>query len=114
LCGQCLDGYVEAVGSVACVPVTQCDSDVVLLWPLFVVGIMIAAALQLAVVSDVWCPSRSFPRGKVKLMIYFFQVRDGSVCARVFLLHVHVVCSCIYPNFIHAFLHFLVTLYTIG
>ena len=74
LCGACADGYVEAVGTVSCVPVEQCDRDLPLFWTLLALGVGVAAAIQLAVVSDVWCPSRNFPKGKLKLMIYFFQV----------------------------------------
>ena len=75
LCGDCEAGYVEAVGSAECVPVSQCDRDKPSAWTIVVVCIAVAAVLQLAVVSDVWLPSAVAPSGKLKLAIYFLQVR---------------------------------------
>ena len=74
LCGDCDTGYVEAIGSIACVPQSQCDGDRPVVWTVAVVGVIAAACAQLAVVSDVWLPSKRFPSSKLKLTIYFLQV----------------------------------------
>ena len=44
------------------------------MWPVLIGCVVVAAVLQLAVVSDVWLPSETHPVGKIKLAIYFFQV----------------------------------------
>ena len=75
LCGACLPGFVEGIGASACVPVGQCGKDLPAVWTCVVVGVLFAAFAQLAIVSDVWFPSRAFPAGKLKLFVYFFQVR---------------------------------------
>ena len=74
LCGRCEAGFVEALGSTDCVPLARCDSDVPVAWALVAVAELVAAVLQLAVVSDVWMPAALPPSGKLKLAVYFFQV----------------------------------------
>ena len=74
LCGECLPGYVEAMGSTLCVPVTACVHDKSLFWPLFVLAMFLDAVIQLAFVSDVWNPSSARPDATIKCLLYFFQV----------------------------------------
>jgi hypothetical protein len=74
LCGDCLPGYVEAMGSTLCVPVSACASDKATFWPLFVLAMFLDAVIQLAFVSDVWNPSSARPDATVKCLLYFFQV----------------------------------------
>lgn len=52
LCGECLPGFTQSVDSTACVPTSACARDMLLFWPLAVVGILLAAFLQLLLVSD--------------------------------------------------------------
>lgn len=52
LCGDCRPGFSESIDSTACVPTSQCASDVPFVWPLAVVGIFIGAFLQLVLVSN--------------------------------------------------------------
>ncbi len=40
-----------------------------------VIGEVVAAVLQLTVVSGAWLPSPLHPSGRIKLAIYFAQVR---------------------------------------
>ena len=54
LCGDCMNGTVESIGSALCVPLANCDSDLALFWPLLVLGLFLSAVLQLVFVSDVW------------------------------------------------------------
>ncbi len=75
LCGDCAPGHVESVGSAQCVPASACGPDSAVLWVVVVMGGVIAAVLQLTVVSGVWLPSGLHPSGKMKLAIYFAQVR---------------------------------------
>ena len=75
LCGQCGVGLVEALGSARCLQSDSCVVDVPVVWSVAVVGVLLAAWLQLAVVSDVWLASREFPSGTLKLVGYFVQVR---------------------------------------
>ena len=74
LCGDCRPGYVESIGSPVCVPVGQCADDRPVLWTVGAVGVLLAALVQLVLVSDVWLPAQRFPSGKMKLAVYFFQV----------------------------------------
>ncbi len=69
-----MDGFVESIGSSHCVSVSHCAKDKPGFWTLYAFAALIAAVLQLSLVSDVWCPSRGFPKGKIKLVAYFFQV----------------------------------------
>ena len=75
LCGNCGPGFVEGVGSTGCVALTACGTDQAVVWPLAAVAVFVAAAVQLTFVSNVWFPTKTVPKGKVKLTIYFFQVR---------------------------------------
>jgi hypothetical protein len=43
-------------------------------WAAVGIAMVADAFLQLLVVSDVWFPSRSFPTGSFKFMIYFSQM----------------------------------------
>ncbi len=88
LCGDCPSGYVESVGSAVCVEEGQCAKDAAVVWSFLVVGLVVAAVLQLAVVSDVWFPSKDAPSARLKLVIYFAQVRARKPLACV---HVHIV-----------------------
>jgi hypothetical protein len=72
--GDCLPGYVEAMGSTLCVPVSVCAHDKRLFWPLFVLAMFLDAVIQLAFVSDVWNPSSARPDATIKCLLYFFQV----------------------------------------
>jgi predicted outer membrane repeat protein len=74
LCSDCLPGYVEAMGSTLCVPVTACTHDKSLFWPLFVLAMFLDAVIQLTLVSDVWNPSSARPDATIKCLLYFFQV----------------------------------------
>jgi hypothetical protein len=75
LCGDCVAGYVESVGSDHCVPVDRCSEDIVMVWPVLVVVVLVAAAVQLTTVSGVWKPSPEYPSGKAKIMIFYAQAR---------------------------------------
>lgn len=84
LCGGCQEGYTQAVGSEHCVPTSRCVEHRALVWSGVVLGLLVAAAFQLTLVSNVWVArSRTFPSGKTKLAVYFFQmssfVRVGQV-----------------------------------
>jgi hypothetical protein len=73
LCGECLPGYVEAMGSTLCVPVTKCAADKAIFWPLFVFAMFLDAVIQLTFVSRVWNPSPARPDATFKCLLYFFQ-----------------------------------------
>ncbi len=75
LCGDCKPGFVVPVGSAYCVPWTTCASDKPLLWVAIAAGELVSAVLQLTVVSGTWMLNPSAPDGKMKLVIYFAQVR---------------------------------------
>ncbi len=87
LCGRCIEGFAESLGSEQCVEVVECPKDRALLWPGFMVVLMFAAVAQLSLVSGVWKPSMSFPSGKAKLVIYYAQARRCTP--------VRVVCVCV-------------------
>ena len=76
LCGDCVSGFVESLGSTQCVPVTQCDNDMAVAWPVIVVAVGVLAWVQLTIVSAVWRPAApgDYPSGKFKLAVYFAQV----------------------------------------
>jgi hypothetical protein len=74
LCGDCAPGFVEGLGSPACVPTPACPRDAGLIWSVLVLGTLASAALQVTFVSGVWL-ARGPPTGKMKLVIYFAQVR---------------------------------------
>lgn len=73
LCGNCLAGFVESVGSDHCVPVERCSGDVPLVWPMLVAVVFVAAAVQLTTVSGVWRPTPESPSGKAKMVIFYAQ-----------------------------------------
>jgi hypothetical protein len=74
LCGDCQPGYAASLGSAQCVPVASCATDKPVLWAVVAVGEIVAAVLQLTVVSGVWASSSTAPTGRMKLLIYFVQV----------------------------------------
>jgi hypothetical protein len=74
LCGDCLPGYVEAMGSTLCVHVSACADGKVMFWVLFILAMFLNAVVQLAFVSDVWNPSSARPDATIKCLLYFFQV----------------------------------------
>lgn len=76
LCGDCLPGFVESIGSEQCVAVSTCTmtGKAAIVGVSFVVFIA-AALVQLVPVSGVWMPSKTFPSGKAKLVVFFAQVR---------------------------------------
>jgi hypothetical protein len=86
LCGTCLPGYTEALGSATCALVDRCSNDTVLLWSLVSTALVVIAFIQLGVVSQVWATLDSAPSGRMKLLIYYAQVRWVHV-----LLHLHPV-----------------------
>ena len=73
LCGDCAPGFVESVGSAACVSRSRCASDIPLAWALFAIGSLLAAVLLL-VMADVWCPSRRPAGGHIRPLMYFLQM----------------------------------------
>ncbi len=75
LCGDCIPGYVESVGSMECIPIKQCDGDIAIVWFAIAVGVFLSAVIQVTVISDLLRPRKSFPTGRFKLLLYFFQVR---------------------------------------
>ncbi len=83
LCGDCAEGYVESVGSSQCTTVSACTKDTVVFWSLALLGELFTSLLQLTAVSGVWLPSPQHPSGKMKLVIYFAQVRR---CRKVWAL----------------------------
>lgn len=80
LCGDCTAGYVESLGSSACTRTASCAVDMPGVWVAMVAAVFTSAVLQLTLVSGVWFGSADAPTGKMKLMIYYFQVggRDGG------------------------------------
>ncbi len=74
LCGDCEHGFVQAVGSSACVPATVCDTDIPTAWPVVVIIVFALGLLQLRVVSGVWSTDQRRPSNKTKPLIYFAQV----------------------------------------
>jgi hypothetical protein len=77
LCGECAPGYVDSVGSAVCAATSACATDKVVFWSLVAGGEVLAAILQLTVVSGVWLPSVVRPSENMKLAIYFAQVGCG-------------------------------------
>jgi hypothetical protein len=76
LCGACETGAVLALGSQSCVSVSECDGlSIGVVWLVLILGCMVAAWVQLALVSDVWLPAKGLPAGKLKLVVYFAQAR---------------------------------------
>ncbi len=76
LCGGCSSGTVVAIGTPYCVPLSWCHQGRGLVWVGVVAALLVAGAVQLTLVSNVWVArSRMLPSGKIKLAIYFFQVR---------------------------------------
>jgi hypothetical protein len=75
LCGDCAPQYVESLGSRQCTARSSCASDRFVVWSVIVVGEVVAALLQLTVVSGVWLTSPGRPTGRMKLAIYWSQVR---------------------------------------
>jgi hypothetical protein len=78
LCGDCDSGYVEGIGSAQCAPVSACGHDKPRMWAAIGAGLVVSGLLQLTLVSGVWLLKRdtgSFPSAKLKLALYFFQVR---------------------------------------
>lgn len=49
LCGDFPPGFTESLDSTSCVPTSHCGRDMQLFWPLAVLGIFIAAAVQLII-----------------------------------------------------------------
>ncbi len=78
LCGDCEDGYVESLGSSRCTPVTRCGQDRPILWMLVVVALLIIAAVHLTVVSGLGRSGDITPSGRLKLLIYYAQVRGSA------------------------------------
>jgi len=79
LCGDCAPGYVQSVGAADCIPVSACDSDIPMLWPVVVAVVFGLSVLQLKVVSNVWSTTQRLPSTKTKALMYFAQV-GGSGC----------------------------------
>jgi hypothetical protein len=75
LCAECALGFVEAIGSTACVHISACREDKPLFWVLFTIGVFVDAFVQLVFVSEVWNPSAVPPDATIKCLIYFYQVR---------------------------------------
>ena len=81
LCGGCAAGFVHGVGAADCVADADCGRDSGVVAAVLAAVAVVDAVLQLAVVSDVLLPARDYPTGKLKLLVYFFQVR-ALVAAR--------------------------------
>jgi hypothetical protein len=75
LCGDCGPGLVEAVDSTACVDVDRCPEDQATVFSVLVVGVLLLGLAQLAIVSQVWQREVVVPSARLKLLIYFAQVR---------------------------------------
>ena len=73
LCGSCVSGYAEAIGSLDCVANHKCSSDKPVVWGLFVAGVL-AASVALLVISDAWLPSTHTPTGYLKIFVYYLQM----------------------------------------
>ncbi len=75
LCSDCASpGYVEALGSTECAPITSCAADKAEVWPLIVLALLGSATVQLVFVSGVWATDSKPPSANIKLALYFFQV----------------------------------------
>ena len=75
LCGGCREGYGEVLGSAECVAVGDCGpGEQALAWVVVLVALVGMALAQFTVVSGVWW-CHTAPTGRMKLGIYFAQVR---------------------------------------
>lgn len=79
LCGDCAPGYVESLGSPYCRAVDRCEEDKRVMWPGIAVGLLVSAFMQLTFVSGVWLVGKGVPTAKMKVVIYFTQVRGNIV-----------------------------------
>ncbi len=70
-------GYVETLGSSRCGPVSSCAQDRKVLWVVVVIALLVVGAVHLTVVSGVGLSRSKAPSGRLKLLIYYAQVRGG-------------------------------------
>jgi hypothetical protein len=75
LCGNCIPGYVASLGSAQCTKVSRCPSEQGYVWIAIICGVFASAVVNLVVVSGVWSSEDSFPKAKMKMAMYFSQVR---------------------------------------
>jgi hypothetical protein len=78
MCGDCMPGYVVGLGSASCTLESSCAHDQWVVWGAVVVALVVMACLQMTVVSGVWLTGPAVPTAKLKLAIYFVQVRTGG------------------------------------
>ncbi len=76
LCGDCSAGYSATLGSARCIESSRCSSEEGIVWFAIVAAVFTAAAVELVVVSGVWSSAISYPKAKMKLVVYFVQVRN--------------------------------------
>jgi hypothetical protein len=74
LCGDCIPGYTETLGSSQCGPVVNCAREQRMVWSLVVLALLCVGGVQLVVVSGVGLSRKTAPSGRLKLMIYYAQV----------------------------------------
>ncbi len=75
LCGDCADGYSVSLGSARCVESSKCSVEQGLVWLATLAAVFASAAVELVVVSGIWSSTISYPKAKMKLVVYFVQVR---------------------------------------
>ena len=76
LCADCSPGMAVGLGTARCIWESRCRTDKVVVWPLLVALVVVAAMVQLTLVSGVWCgKNRGRSTAKAKLLLYFVQVR---------------------------------------
>ncbi len=76
LCGDCVRGHVETIGSSQCGAVAKCPHDRKIAWVVVVTALLFVGAVQLTVVSGVGRSRAAAPSGRLKLVIYYAQVRE--------------------------------------
>jgi hypothetical protein len=72
LCGSCLPGYSESVGSATCRRRGACD-DGAWVFPLLVLGVLLGGCIMNRN-GELWCPRPERPTIRGRLASYYFQV----------------------------------------
>ncbi len=75
--------FVEAIGSLACIPQRACDHDIPVFWSIAVVVELVVAVVQLTLVSNVYSfklatmttSMGGVTSSRIKIMVYYAQVR---------------------------------------
>ena len=74
MCGDCVANYTESLGSVACVPSSNCSGDRPLFLSIAVIGSFISAAVLLFTSGVCWPSPKRAKSGTFKVLAYFMQM----------------------------------------